>query len=63
MGYRDSIVPNVNYFYLHKAGAGKGVSRTRRGAELIRGVRAFRELLVRCVASCSEYRWGYGTED
>ena len=53
MGYRDSIVPNVNYFYLHKAGAGKGVSRTRRGAELIRGVRAFRELLVRCVrTSC-----------
>jgi hypothetical protein len=50
MGYRDSIVPNVNYFYLHKKGSGKGVGRTRRGAELIRGVRAFRELLVRYVA-------------
>ena len=49
MGYRDSIVPNVNYFYLHKKGGGKGVSRERRGAELIRGVRAFRELLVRYV--------------
>ena len=49
MGYRDSIVPNVNYFYLHKKGLAKGKSQVERAAELIRGVREFRDLVVRYV--------------
>jgi carnitine O-acetyltransferase len=47
MGYRDSIVPNVNYYYLHKEGLAKGSNQTRRAAEIVRGVGQFRELLVR----------------
>ena len=47
MGYRDSIVPNVNYFYLHKKGIAKGKNQIERAAELIRGVREFRDLVVR----------------
>lgn len=46
MGYRDSIVPNVNYYYLHKKGLANGASQTRRAAEIIRGMRLFRDLLV-----------------
>ncbi|KAJ9106369.1 hypothetical protein QFC21_001515 [Naganishia friedmannii] len=46
MGYRDSIVPNVNYFYLHKKGLAKGKNQVERAAELIRGVRDFRDLVV-----------------
>lgn len=46
MGYRDSIVPNVNYYYVHTQGLGKGASQTRRAAEIVLGVRNFRELLV-----------------
>lgn len=51
MGYRDSIVPNVNYFYLHKKGLSKGKSQVERAAEMIRGVREFRDLVVRFVSS------------
>lgn len=45
MGYRDRIVPFVNYFYLHKRGLAKGKSQTARAAELIRAVRDFRDLV------------------
>lgn len=51
MGYRDSIVPNVNYFYLHKKGLSKGKNQVERAAEMIRGVREFRDLVVRFVSS------------
>lgn len=46
MSYRDSIVPNVNYFYLHRLGLGKGASQTRRAAEIVRAARVFRELVT-----------------
>ena len=46
MSYRDSIVPNVNYFYLHRQGLAKGASQTRRAAELVRGARIFRDLVT-----------------
>lgn len=46
MGYRDRIVPNVNYFYVHSPGIAKGQSQTRRAAELVRAVREFRDLVV-----------------
>jgi carnitine O-acetyltransferase len=45
MGYRDRIVPFVNYFYVHKKGLGNGVNQTRRAAELIRAVKEFRDLV------------------
>lgn len=54
MGYRDSIVPNVNYFYLHKKGLAKGKNQVERAAELIRGVREFRDLVVRFVLPVRE---------
>jgi carnitine O-acetyltransferase len=46
MSYRDPIVPNVNYFYLHRKGLGKGASQARRAAEIVRATRVFRELVV-----------------
>jgi hypothetical protein len=55
MGYRDSIVPNVNYFYLHKKGLAKGKSQTERAAELIRGVREFRDLVVRYEVALQDF--------
>jgi carnitine O-acetyltransferase len=45
MGYRDRIVPFVNYFYLHKKGLGAGKSQEARAAEMIRGVREFRDMV------------------
>jgi carnitine O-acetyltransferase len=46
MSYRDSIVPNVNYFYLHRKGLGKGASQARRAAEIVRATRVFRDLVT-----------------
>jgi len=45
MGYRDRIVPFVNYFYLHKKGLGAGKSQEARAAEMIRAVREFRDMV------------------
>lgn len=47
MGYRDSIVPNVNYYYVHKEGLGKGKGQVERTVELIRAVKEFRDLVIR----------------
>lgn len=46
MGYRDSIVPNVNYYYVHKEGLGKGKGQVERTVELIRAVKEFRDLVI-----------------
>ncbi len=46
MGYRDRIVPFVNYFYIHKKGLGNGASQTRRAAELIIATKEFRDMVV-----------------
>lgn len=45
MGYRGRIIPNVNYFYTHKEGLGKGASQEDRAAELVRGVVEFKKLV------------------
>ncbi|WVQ72228.1 hypothetical protein IAR50_001777 [Cryptococcus sp. DSM 104548] len=45
MGYRDRIVPNVNYFYIHKRGLGQGKGQTERAAELIRATVEFKKLV------------------
>lgn len=47
MGYRGRIIPNVNYFYTHKLGLGKGESQEDRAAELVRGVVEFKKLVDR----------------
>jgi carnitine O-acetyltransferase len=47
MGYRGRIIPNVNYFYTHKQGLGKGASQEDRAAELVRGVVEFKKLVDR----------------
>ncbi|KAL1407218.1 Carnitine O-acetyltransferase mitochondrial [Vanrija albida] len=44
MGYRGRLIPNVNYFYIHKKGLGKGASQTERAAQLIRAVVEFKKL-------------------
>ncbi len=40
------MVPNSNYFYVHKEGLRNGKGQVERAAELIRGVRDFRDLVV-----------------
>lgn len=47
MGYRGRIIPNVNYFYTHKQGLGKGAGQEDRAAELVRGVVEFKKLVDR----------------
>lgn len=47
MGYRGRIIPNVNYFYTHKLGLGKGQGQEDRAAELVRGVVEFKKLVDR----------------
>jgi carnitine O-acetyltransferase len=47
MGYRGRIVPEVNYFYIHKKGAGKGASQTERAAQLVRAIVEFKKLVDR----------------
>jgi len=45
MGYRGRIVPEVNYFYIHKRGLGKGASQTERAAALVRAIVEFKKLV------------------
>lgn len=45
MGYRGRIVPEVNYFYVHKKGIGKGRAQEDRAAELVRAVVEFKKLV------------------
>ncbi|WVQ82818.1 hypothetical protein IAT38_004950 [Cryptococcus sp. DSM 104549] len=45
MGYRGRIIPNVNYFYMHKRGLGKGQSQEERAAELVRATVEFKKLV------------------
>jgi carnitine O-acetyltransferase len=45
MGYRGRIVPEVNYFYIHKRGLGKGASQTERAAALTRAIVEFKKLV------------------
>lgn len=45
MGYRDRIIPNVSYFYIHKRGLGKGKSQEDRAAELVRATVEFKKLV------------------
>lgn len=47
MGYRDRLVPNSNYFYVHKKGISKGKNQVQRAAEMVRAVREFRDLVVK----------------
>lgn len=47
MGYRGRIVPNVNYFYVHKRGFGKGKNQEERAAELVRATVEFKKLVDR----------------
>ena len=47
MGYRGRIVPNVNYFYTHQKGLGKGESQEDRAAELVRAIVEFKKLVDR----------------
>ena len=46
MGYRGRLIPNVNYFYVHKR-KGDGMSQEDRAASLIRGVIEFKKLVDR----------------
>ena len=47
MGYRGRIVPNVNYFYVHTRGIGKGEKQEERAAELVRATVEFKKLADR----------------
>ncbi|KIM28465.1 hypothetical protein M408DRAFT_23835 [Serendipita vermifera MAFF 305830] len=44
MGYRDSVVVWVSYFYVHLAGK-EGITRTQRTAELVKTLLLFRQLV------------------
>ncbi|CED84561.1 Carnitine O-acyltransferase CRAT [Phaffia rhodozyma] len=44
MGYRDPVVPYVNYFYTHRGTGGEDKTQARRAAELIRATEVFRDL-------------------
>ena len=50
MGYRDRLVPNVSYFYVHKRGLGQGQSQEDRAAELVRATVEFKKLVDRCAS-------------
>lgn len=45
MGYRGRIVPDVNYFYVHRLGIGKGKGQEERAAELVRAVVEYKKLV------------------
>lgn len=47
MGYRGRIVPEVNYFYIHRQGLGKGASQTERASHLIRAIVEFKKMADR----------------
>lgn len=47
MGYRGRIVPEVNYFYVHKKGSNKGASQTEWASQLVRAVVEFKGLVDR----------------
>ena len=47
MGYRGRIVPEVNYFYLHKKGLNNGKGQSERAAELVRATVEFKKLVDR----------------
>ena len=44
MGYRGRVMPNVNYFYIHKNEGGK-FGQEERAAALVRGVVEFKKLV------------------